>query len=88
MDFDLPPDDHPTRRLVRDWIADHPNPTGRQLAEAGYVVPHWPKPWGLEADPIDQLVIDDELAAAGIHRPGNHMQDAAHLCPYPPQLRW
>ena len=73
MDFDLPPDDHPTRRVVRDWVADNPNPTGRDLAEAGYVVPHWPKPWGLEADPIDQLVIDDELAAAGISRPGNHI---------------
>jgi len=73
MDFDLPPDDHPTRRVVRDWIAANPNPTGRELAEAGYVVPHWPQPWGVEADPIDQLVIDDELAAAGIRRPNNHI---------------
>ena len=45
----------------------------RALAEAGYVVPHWPKPWGVEADPIDQLIIDDELARAGISRPGNHI---------------
>jgi alkylation response protein AidB-like acyl-CoA dehydrogenase len=73
MDFDLPPDDHPTRSTVRDWIADHPAPTGRDLAEAGYVVPHWPKPWGVDADPIEQLVIDDELARAGIRRPGNHI---------------
>ena len=73
MDFDLPPDDHPTRRTVRDWIAANPHPTAKQLAEAGYVVPHWPKPWGVEADPIDQLVIDDELAKAGISRPGNHI---------------
>ena len=73
MDFDLPPDDHPTRRTVRDWIAANPRPTAKQLAEAGYVVPHWPKPWGVEADPIDQLVIDDELAKAGISRPGNHI---------------
>ena len=53
MDFDLPPDDHPTRRRVRDWIAANPNPTRNDLAEAGYVVPHWPAPWGLDADPID-----------------------------------
>jgi 3-oxochol-4-en-24-oyl-CoA dehydrogenase len=71
MDFDLPPDDHPTRRTVRDWIAANPNPSGKALAEGGYVVPHWPRPWGLDADPIDQLVIDDELSRAGIRRPGN-----------------
>ena len=73
MDFDLPPDDHPARTAVREWIAANPNPTGKELAEAGYVVPHWPKPWGLEADPIEQLVIDDELSKAGIRRPNNHI---------------
>ena len=43
-----------------------PEPDGRELAEAGYVAPHWPKPWGLDADPIHQIIIDDELAAAGV----------------------
>ena len=71
MDFDLPPDDDPRRLEVRTWIAEHPNPTGRQLAEAGYVAPHWPKPWGLDADPIHQIIIDDELRAAKIRRPSN-----------------
>ena len=71
MDFDLPPDDDPRRAAVRNWLADHPNPTGRQLAEAGYVVPHWPRPWGLEADGLHQMVIDEELAAAGVKRPEN-----------------
>lgn len=71
MDFDLPPDDHPARLAVREWIAANPNPSARTLAEAGYVVPHWPQPWGLAADPIEQLVIDDELATAGISRPSN-----------------
>jgi len=49
----------------------HPNPSGAELAEAGYVVPHWPAPWGLSADPLTQLVIDDELKARGIKRPIN-----------------
>jgi 3-oxochol-4-en-24-oyl-CoA dehydrogenase len=73
MDFDLPADDHPTRKTVRDWIAANPKPSGKALAEAGYVVPHWPAPWGLAADPIDQLVIDDELNRAGIRRPNNQI---------------
>ena len=46
MDFELPPDDDPRRSEVRAWLADHPKPTGRQLAEAGYVAPHWPPPVG------------------------------------------
>jgi alkylation response protein AidB-like acyl-CoA dehydrogenase len=71
MDFELPGEDDPRRRSVRAWLADHPRPSGRQLAEAGLVAPHWPKPWGLAADPIHQLVIDEELRRAGVARPVN-----------------
>jgi alkylation response protein AidB-like acyl-CoA dehydrogenase len=71
MDFDLPPDDDPRRTEVRDWLASHPSPSGRELAEAGYVAPHWPRPYGLAADPIHQLLIDDELRRAGARRPTN-----------------
>ncbi len=71
MDFDLPADDDPRRVAVRDWLAAHPRPTGRELAEAGYVAPHWPRPWGLEADPLHQLLIDDELRRAEVVRPVN-----------------
>jgi alkylation response protein AidB-like acyl-CoA dehydrogenase len=73
VDFELPPDDDPRRKEVRDWIAEHPRPTGRQLAEAGYVAPHWPEPWGLSADPIHQLVVDDELRRGGVSRPSNQI---------------
>ena len=71
MDFELPGDDDPRRQAVRAWLDGHPNPTGKDLASAGYVAPHWPKPWGLDADPILQLIIDDELRRAGAHRPNN-----------------
>ncbi|MDQ3145353.1 MAG: acyl-CoA dehydrogenase family protein, partial [Actinomycetota bacterium] len=71
MDFELPPGDDPRRLEVRAWLAQHPSPTGRELAEGGWVAPHWPRPWGLDADPIHQLVIDEELRAAGVRRPAN-----------------
>jgi alkylation response protein AidB-like acyl-CoA dehydrogenase len=71
VDLELPGEDHPQRVAVRSWLEDHPYAAGRQLAEAGYVAPHWPRPWGLEADPIAQLVIDDELGRAGVARPIN-----------------
>jgi alkylation response protein AidB-like acyl-CoA dehydrogenase len=39
------------------------------LAESGYLTPHWPPPHGLGADPVHQLVIEEELARAGVTRP-------------------
>jgi alkylation response protein AidB-like acyl-CoA dehydrogenase len=71
VDFDLPPEDDPRRVAVRDWLADHPHPSGRELATAGYVVPHWPSPYGLDADPVHQLIIEVELVRAGVSRPTN-----------------
>lgn len=71
MDFDMPSDDDPRRLAVRQWIADNPHPTNQTLAESGYVVPHWPAPWGLDADPMTQLIIAEELAAADVTIPHN-----------------
>jgi 3-oxochol-4-en-24-oyl-CoA dehydrogenase len=71
VDFELPPDDDPRRAELRAWLAANPAPSGRELAEAGLVAPHWPPPWGLGADPVHQLVIDDELRRAGVQRPVN-----------------
>jgi alkylation response protein AidB-like acyl-CoA dehydrogenase len=39
------------------------------LAEAGLQAPHWPAPYGRAASPAEQLLIDQELAAAGVARP-------------------
>ena len=71
MDFELPGRDDARRVAVREWLAEHPDPSGDELARAGYVVPHWPRPWGVDADPIHQVLIDDELTAAGVRRPVN-----------------
>jgi len=39
------------------------------LADAGLQAPHWPKPYGRGAGPAEQLLIDQELEAAGVARP-------------------
>ena len=71
MDFDLPGEDDPLRLELRGWLEANPHPSGRTLAEAGLVAPHWPAPWGRDATPIQQLVIDSELRRAGVNRPSN-----------------
>ncbi len=37
------------------------------LIESGYLMPHWPRPWGRGADVVEQLVIEEELA--GVESP-------------------
>ena len=39
------------------------------LAEAGLLASHWPAPYGRGASPAEQLLIDQEMAAAGVVRP-------------------
>jgi 3-oxochol-4-en-24-oyl-CoA dehydrogenase len=39
------------------------------MADSGYAAPSWPAPYGLGASAAELLVIDDELAAAGLARP-------------------
>jgi alkylation response protein AidB-like acyl-CoA dehydrogenase len=71
MDFALPADDDPRRATLRRWLDAHPRPSARELADQGLVAPHWPKPWGLGADPTHQLIVDEELKRAGVRRPEN-----------------
>lgn len=69
MDFNLPAEDDPRRQELRQWLVQHSSCNYGQLAQRGLAVPHWPKPWGLGADAELQLIIDDELARAGIRAP-------------------
>ncbi|HWE56230.1 MAG TPA: acyl-CoA dehydrogenase [Acidimicrobiales bacterium] len=39
------------------------------MLETGYAVPHWPQPWGRNAGAVEQLVIEQEFAKAGVHKP-------------------
>ena len=63
--------DDPRRVEIRAWLEQHPHPSGRDLADAGLVAPHWPAPWGRGANAEEQLLIDDELSRANVARPIN-----------------
>ncbi|MCL2543864.1 MAG: acyl-CoA dehydrogenase family protein [Nocardioidaceae bacterium] len=73
VDVDLEGRDAPLRPEVRDRAraiaALAAGERRAALVEAGYLTPHWPAPYGLGADAVLQVVIDQELAAAGVERP-------------------
>ena len=71
MDFDLPAEDDPRRLEIRAWLASNPRPAARELRDAGYVVPHWPEPWGLDATIEHRHIIEEELRTADIDLPDN-----------------
>jgi len=71
--IDLPPEAEPVRAAVKPDVdrlrALAGDERKQALIETGYAMPHWPKPWGRDAKAIEQLVIEQELRAAGIKRP-------------------
>ncbi len=71
---DLPPEAEAIRTEVRaeiEQLSGLDEPARRAaLVESGYIMPNWPKPWGRDAGAIEQLVIEQEFASAGIKRPG------------------
>ena len=82
---DLPAEAEVHRRAVRAFLDDEADALADRsrrreaLARSGYLVPHWPRPWGRDAGAVEQLVIDEELRAARIRRP--HLQVAAWALP-------
>ena len=68
--FTLPPEADAFRAQARDAVAtlrSLPEHARRDaLVDSGYLVPHWPRPWGRDADVLEQLVIEEEFA--GIER--------------------
>lgn len=69
--FTLPPESEQYRGPAREAAAtvrDLPADQQRDfLVESGYLVPHWPTPWGRAANVLEQLVIEEEFG--GIERP-------------------
>jgi alkylation response protein AidB-like acyl-CoA dehydrogenase len=71
---DLPPEAEPIRDEVRAFAAEikdlDADAQRARLIESGYVMPHWPRPYGRDAGAVEQLVIEQEFKAAGVSRPG------------------
>ncbi len=65
--------DGQVREQIRSLVTEAAGLEGparrEHLAEHGLIAPHWPEPWGRGADAREQLIIDEELAAAGVQRP-------------------
>ena len=70
---DLPPEAEPIREEVKAFAESIKGLDAAaqrtKLIESGYVMPHWPKPWGRAAGAVEQLVIEQEFGAAGVKRP-------------------
>jgi alkylation response protein AidB-like acyl-CoA dehydrogenase len=73
QNVELPAEAEEHRAEVREFLAtiDGLDSEARRkpIADAGYLVPHWPKPWGRDAGPVEQLVIDEEFRRVKVRRP-------------------
>ena len=62
---------HPRRGTGLGRIKDLDAPEQQaRLIESGYVMPHWPKPYGRDAGAIEQLVVEQEFKATGVKPAG------------------
>jgi 3-oxochol-4-en-24-oyl-CoA dehydrogenase len=70
---ELPPEAEQIRTEVRSFVesiqGQERDAQRRAMLETGYAVPHWPQPWGRNAGAVEQLVIEQEFAAGGVHKP-------------------
>ncbi|WP_066372896.1 acyl-CoA dehydrogenase [Herbidospora mongoliensis] len=73
MRLDLPADAEPLRERIRAELAEIVAIEGieqkRALAASGFVMPHLPRPWGRNASPLEQVLIQQEIKAAGLKMP-------------------
>jgi alkylation response protein AidB-like acyl-CoA dehydrogenase len=83
LSLDLPDAADKIRSAVAafaDEVAALPREQQRsRVVDGGYFVPHWPQPWGRDAQAVEQLVIDEEFAKRKIRRP--HLQIGAWAAP-------
>ncbi len=71
--IELPPEAEAYRSEVQAFVRQlesvKQSEQRKFLADSGYLVPHWPKPWGLAAGAIEQLVIDQEFSKTNVPIP-------------------
>ncbi|BBY58847.1 acyl-CoA dehydrogenase [Mycolicibacterium sarraceniae] len=83
INIDLDPETEQLRAAIRAEVAALkaiPREDRKSaIAEAGWVQPHLPKPWGRAATPIEQILIAQEFATGQVKRP--QMGIAAWLIP-------
>jgi alkylation response protein AidB-like acyl-CoA dehydrogenase len=74
LTVDLPPEAEALRAEIDEVVAsvvllEDPAERQRAMADHGLLAPHWPSPWGRDAGAVEQLVIDQACAEAGLKRP-------------------
>jgi alkylation response protein AidB-like acyl-CoA dehydrogenase len=83
VDIDLDPETEKLRDEIRAEVAALKEIPSQErttaIAEAGWVVPHLPKPWGRAASPVEQIIIAQEFTSGRVRRPT--MGIAAWLIP-------
>ncbi|CAJ1493241.1 acyl-CoA dehydrogenase [[Mycobacterium] kokjensenii] len=72
IDIDLDPDTEKLRAEIRADVAalkamGHDERTVA-IAEGGWVLPYLPKPWGRAAQPIEQIIIEQEFSTGRVRR--------------------
>jgi alkylation response protein AidB-like acyl-CoA dehydrogenase len=70
MNVDLPADAQELREQIRAQVAELAGmdlfAQRAAMAEGGWVTPHLPRPWGRDAGPLEQIVIQQELRRAEV----------------------
>ena len=73
VDIDLDPDTEKLRAEIRAEVAALKamprEPRRVAIAEAGWVLPYLPRPWGRAASPVEQIIVAQEFTTGRVKRP-------------------
>jgi alkylation response protein AidB-like acyl-CoA dehydrogenase len=73
-EVELDDDTLPLRRRIREQLAElaaisDTAERNAAMGDQGWTAPHLPQPWGRDASPLEQVLIHQEMRAAGIRPP-------------------